>query len=471
MVDLRSAYLKLTPKTKNVIVITGSLVALGFVIWIFQSDPKPREFYNRKNDQQISVLTDQSNRNVGLDNMAGQIRRLKDQGDEAKKNMDEIRAMLQKMQQDRDYEKIRNDIERLGSEVTRLREKTEANAEARTDSAASGGEAGTEGTASTNDRSSRRSASRRSEEHQGPTSVGLRGRESSVDRVREDARLAGERVRQDGTIEGNPFETRTTTVAEQGAAGSSQTKKKQAPLALKVVGEPRDKVEESKANTATSEDPTAYIPAGSILTGTIITGADFPTGKGSFENPTPTLIRLQKEAILPNRYTSDIRDCFLLVGGRGDLGSERAKLRSETLSCVRKDGAVIETKLNAYVVGEDGKEGVRGRLVSKQGQMIARSLVAGFASGMSEAFDYDPVPVISTSAYDTAQYQKNFSTEAAKGGLAKGASQALERVADFYLDLADQMVPVVEINAGRQVDVVVVSGSRLKLKTPPKTVK
>lgn len=467
MVDLRSAYLKLTPKTKNLIVIGGSLAALGFVIWLFQSDPKPREFYNRKNDQQISVLTDQSNRNVGLDNMAGQIRRLKDQGDETKKNMDEIRAMLQKMQQDRDYEKIRNDIERLGSEVTRLREKTEANAEARTESATRGDDAGAEA----NERPSRRSASHRSEEHQAPTSVGLRGRESPVDRVRADARLAGERVRQDGTIEGNPFETRMTNVAEQGASGSTQTKKKQAPLALKVVGEPREKAEESKTNSASSEDPEAYIPAGSILTGTIITGADFPTGKGSFENPTPTLIRLQKEAILPNRYTSDIRDCFLLVGGRGDLGSERAKLRSETLSCVRRDGAVIETKFNAYVVGEDGKEGVRGRLVSKQGQMIARSLVAGFASGMSEAFDYDPVPVISTSASDTAQYQKNFSTEAAKGGLAKGASQALERVADFYLDLADQMVPVVEINAGRQVDVVVISSTRLKLKTPPKAVK
>ena len=138
------------------------------------------------------------------------------------------------------------------------------------------------------------------------------------------------------------------------------------------------------------------------------------------ENPTPTLIRLQKEAILPNRYRSDIRECFLLVGGRGELASERAKLRGEMLSCVRQDGAVIETKLNSYVAGEDGKEGIKGRLVSKQGQMIARSLVAGFASGMSEAFDYDPVPVIATDASNNTQYQQNFSVRCDEGRFCQG---------------------------------------------------
>jgi len=37
---------------------------------------------------------------------------------------------------------------------------------------------------------------------------------------------------------------------------------------------------------------------------------------------------------------------------------------------------VIEAKLDAYVIGEDGKAGVRGRLVFKQGRIIAKSLMA-----------------------------------------------------------------------------------------------
>ena len=133
------------------------------------------------------------------------------------------------------------------------------------------------------------------------------------------------------------------------------------------------------------------------------------------------------------------------------------------LSCIRNDGGVIQTKLNSYVAGEDGKEGIKGRLVSKQGQLIARTMVAGFLSGMSEAFDYDQVSVLSTTATNTVQYQKNWSSEAAKGGIAKGFQDSLDRVAQFYMDLADQMVPVVEINAGRQVDIVVISGTTLNM--------
>ena len=170
---------------------------------------------------------------------------------------------------------------------------------------------------------------------------------------------------------------------------------------------------------------------------------------------------LQKTAILPNLFRSDVRECFLLASGHGDLSTERANLRSELISCVRNDGSMIQSKLNGYVAGEDGKAGMRGRLVSKTGTMIARTMVAGFLSGMAQAFDYDPVEVLSTTASNNVQYQSKWSADAAKSGLATGLTKSLDRVADFYMNLADQMTPVVEIGAGRQVDVVVISKTDL----------
>jgi conjugal transfer pilus assembly protein TraB len=74
----------------------------------------------------------------------------------------------------------------------------------------------------------------------------------------------------------------------------------------------------------------------------------------------------------------------MILSGYGDLSSERAYLRGETFSCIREDGGVIEAQLDSYAVGEDGKAGVRGRLVSKQGQMVAKSLIAGFLGGASK---------------------------------------------------------------------------------------
>src|SRR5690606_4182353 len=91
-----------------------------------------------------------------------------------------------------------------------------------------------------------------------------------------------------------------------------------------------------------AEDSMVYLPAGSIITGTLLSGMDAPTGKNSMAQLYPAMLRVKHEAILPNEFTVDIKECFLLSGGFGDLSSERAYMRAETLSCVRSDGGVIE---------------------------------------------------------------------------------------------------------------------------------
>jgi conjugal transfer pilus assembly protein TraB len=120
--------------------------------------------------------------------------------------------------------------------------------------------------------------------------------------------------------------------------------------------------------------------------------------------------------------------------------------------------------LKGYASGEDGKAGIRGRLVSKQGSIIAKSLMAGFMSGAAEAFDVDPVPVLQTSnSGETAQYQSNYDPKLVQGAVSQGASSAMERIAEFYIEMAEGMYPVIEISAGRQIDVIVTSGAQLKI--------
>jgi conjugal transfer pilus assembly protein TraB len=207
-----------------------------------------------------------------------------------------------------------------------------------------------------------------------------------------------------------------------------------------------------------------YLPAGSLLSGTLITGLDAPTHESARREPFPALLRIQKEAILPNRFRTDVRECFLIAAGYGDLSSERAYLRGETLSCVRHDGGVIETRLDSYAVGEDGKAGIRGRLVSKQGQLVARSMTAGFLQGLAGAFDVNPVPTIRTGdTGDTQLYQRVMSSDAIQGAAIKGTGKALDRIAQFYLDMAENMFPVIEVDAARRVDVIVTRGTALSL--------
>ena len=65
-----------------------------------------------------------------------------------------------------------------------------------------------------------------------------------------------------------------------------------------------------------------------------------------------------------------------------DISAERAYIRTENLSCVRHDGSTLEIAIQGSIFGEDGKVGMRGRLVTKQGQMLANALLAGVVSGI-----------------------------------------------------------------------------------------
>src|SRR5699024_3820559 len=100
-------------------------------------------------------------------------------------------------------------------------------------------------------------------------------------------------------------------------------------------------------------------------------------------------------------------------------------------------------------------------------QLIARSLVAGFLSGASEAFDVNPIPVLSTSSTGSTQMESRggWNSDFWQSAGVKGASSAMEKIADYYLEMAEGISPVIEIVSGRQVDIIVTQGTQLRLRS------
>ncbi|WP_425953171.1 TrbI/VirB10 family protein [Ralstonia pseudosolanacearum] len=210
--------------------------------------------------------------------------------------------------------------------------------------------------------------------------------------------------------------------------------------------------------------PAAYLTAGSMFEAILLNGMDAPTNSVAQKNPVPAVMRVKTEAILPNEYNHDIKECFVLVSGFGVLSSERAQLRTETLSCVGDGGKVLEATVHGYVVGEDGRVGARGRLVSKQGQMIAKSLAAGVLSGFSQALTPQQVPRLDLSTGGNSSISTQHATLGTIGetGVAKGFSTSANMVSQFFLEMAKEMTPVVEIDAGRKMTIVLTKGIELK---------
>jgi conjugal transfer pilus assembly protein TraB len=224
------------------------------------------------------------------------------------------------------------------------------------------------------------------------------------------------------------------------------------PIAIRTIEAPAPShADDTTPKEAKSEVPVAYLPSGSIITGVMLNGLDAPTGRAANQEPIPVLIRIKHNALLPNRFQQDLRECFILAAGYGDLSSERAYLRAERISCVRADKKAIDMPLEAYAVGEDGKAGLRGRLVSKQGKAMGKAMLAGFADAFSRGLRPsgfgvgDGVDLQRTTAF----------------GVAGGVSSAMDRVAKFYINMANQMFPVVEISGGRKVSFNVIRGMSL----------
>lgn len=206
--------------------------------------------------------------------------------------------------------------------------------------------------------------------------------------------------------------------------------------------------------------PDTYIPSGSFMRSVLLGGLDAPTGGQSQNNPWPVLLRAHDNAFLPNRYRAKVKECFLLGSGYGDISSERAYLRLESLSCVLNNGQVVDTEAKGYVAGEDGKTGLRGRLISKQGQVLAKALMAGVASGIGTAFQQSAMSY-STSAFGTVGTVDE--GKQLQAGLGTGVGKALDRLSQYYIDLAEKLFPVIEVDAGRVVDVVLTKGITLAL--------
>jgi conjugal transfer pilus assembly protein TraB len=208
------------------------------------------------------------------------------------------------------------------------------------------------------------------------------------------------------------------------------------------------------------EDSSTYLPTGSFIHATLLSGLDAPTGGQGQGDPVPMLLRLSDHAILPNGFRFDLNDCFATANAVGDLSSERAKVRMDRLSCIDDAGNALDVPIKGYVADEGGYTGIRGRLVTKTGQMIADALLAATVSGLGQGVAYSstltqtgPLGNITQTPQPGEGFKAGFGT-----GLGKGSDQ----IAAYFLGMAAKMFPVVEVDAGRGVDVILTHGVTLK---------
>lgn len=208
-----------------------------------------------------------------------------------------------------------------------------------------------------------------------------------------------------------------------------------------------------------SKNVAHYLPSGTFGKVVLLSGVDAPTGGEAENNPVPILMRLLDHGTLPNYFNSEIKDCHVTGDVRGDLSSERGKIRTEKLSCVLINGDIVEVDVKGWVNGEDGKEGFPGRVVEKAGALLARTFVAGTFSGIGNnvAMQYQNVSQSALGTVTTID-----PSDVGKAGVATGLSTSMEKLADYYMKRADEMYPIIEVAANRIGELVLSEGVDLE---------
>ena len=193
-----------------------------------------------------------------------------------------------------------------------------------------------------------------------------------------------------------------------------------------------------------------YIPAGSFARAIILGGADANASVNGQTSSSPILLKVITNAVLPNGQNANIKDCFIIASMFGDVSSGRGEVRLTNLSCVREHKTILDIPIQGTVYDSSGKNGLQGHVIMKNGKLLAYAGIAGLLSGIGSTVQQS---ILSPQLQEVPGMGKIF-----KYGVSKGGNTALSKLSDYFIKRADQHHPIVEICAGKIIDVMFQKG-------------
>jgi len=206
-----------------------------------------------------------------------------------------------------------------------------------------------------------------------------------------------------------------------------------------------------------------YVPAGAYAQATIISGVDASVGITAQSDPRPVLLRIKGHALSSiyegNTQKADLDGCLITGAASGDLSSEKVYVKLVNMTCSKSEDLVYETAIKGYVAGQ-GKSGIRGNVISRAGDIVAKSFLAGLVGGFGQGISASVAPPLNFSNGITTQ--NAMSTEnIARKGIGQGVANSGDRLANYFITRAEQYQPVVSIPSGIDVEVVFIEGFHL----------
>ncbi len=209
-----------------------------------------------------------------------------------------------------------------------------------------------------------------------------------------------------------------------------------------------------------------YIPAGSHVKAVLISGVDAGVGITSEADPRHVLMRVTGSVTSAGFGANPMKSnvligCVIQAQAVGDLSSEKAYVKPTLMTCAKRPDTVIELPVKGYVISQ-GKSGIRGQMISREGDLVLKSFLSGAIAGLGNGVSKSLEPGFSISNAGSALKEKQELKDILKGGVASGVGTSSDKLSDYFIKKAEQYQPVISIDEGTIVDIVFQEGFSLE---------
>lgn len=194
---------------------------------------------------------------------------------------------------------------------------------------------------------------------------------------------------------------------------------------------------------------TRVLPPGSYVLGRVLSGA-----LASPVSDKPIMVQLDRAFLAANGTRIDLSGCHVIASVQADLSAKRADGRMRQIVCGTQgqqmwwsdvDGWLVDARDNAY--------GIAGKVYRSEAAALGMALVTSVLDGVGSAVAQTQRRIVLNPA--GAVTDTNHVGAAIAG---ETVSSAMGRVADWSLDRADALHPVIAVNSGLDVWMVLLSG-------------
>jgi len=213
------------------------------------------------------------------------------------------------------------------------------------------------------------------------------------------------------------------------------------------------KVEEEKK-------PKEFHLIGGFAIATLLTGGDFYTMSEGDNETIPVTLSLDTKLKTPNNEEMDLRECFVRGAGKADFSSSTAQVTLTNIQCNIIDSQgnnyKIDEKINGWLWDENGEYGAKGRLITKEGEIIAKALPLALLQTAME--------VMTNKSQNTTDRDGTISFTGTASNFGTNAGDTIiDKIGDKWLKYMDGLNPKVNLRPGRQLVVQFQGGEKLKI--------